>query len=194
MPTSEAVILCGVDEAGIGALAGPVVAGAVVFKGDVPEGLRDSKKLTPRQREVLYGVLVEACHWAVGIVEPSVIDRINIRQATFLAMQLAVRSLGVTPSRIVVDGNVHPAFPTVPLAQVEAVVKADDTVPQVSAASILAKVTRDRIMRELDARHTGYGFAKHAGYPTAAHKQALLALGPSSVHRLSYAPVREARG
>lgn len=170
------------------------MAGAVVFKGEIPHGVRDSKKLSPRQREALYSVLVETCHWAVGIVEPSVIDRINIRQATFLAMQLAVRSLDVTPSHIVVDGNVHPGFPTVPLAQVEAVVKADDTVPQVSAASILAKVTRDRILRELDARHPGYGFARHAGYPTAAHKQALLALGPSPVHRLSYAPVREVLG
>jgi ribonuclease HII len=152
--------------------------------------VRDSKKLSARQRERLYAQIVEHSHWAVGIVEPAAIDRINIRQATFLAMQLAVRSLDVRPSRIVVDGNVHPAFLSVPQARVEAIVKADATVAQVSAASIVAKVTRDRILQELDARYPGYGFSKHAGYPTELHVQALRTLGPCEAHRKSYAPVQ----
>ena len=188
MSTNDTQLVAGVDEAGRGPLAGPVIAAAVILDPDQPiEGLADSKKLSEGQRERLYAeILQKAFAWSVGRAEVAEIDRLNILNASLAAMRRAVDSLAVNPWLARVDGNRSPDLS----CPVEAVIGGDRCVPAISAASILAKVTRDREMRELDTRFPGYGFARHKGYPTRLHIQALRKLGVSTVHRLSFGPVR----
>lgn len=185
--------VAGVDEAGRGPLAGPVVAAAVILDPERPvEGLADSKALSPQRRAELSASLREcSLAWAIGWADAGEIDTVNILQATMLAMRRAVAALQVAPAHVVVDGNRCPDLHGLPFeCSVEAVVRGDALVASVSAASILAKVARDEHMCDLDARYPGYGFAGHKGYPTAAHLAALRRLGPSPVHRLSFAPVQ----
>ncbi len=181
-------LVAGVDEAGRGPLAGPVVAAAVILHpARCPDGLADSKKLSAARRERLYAAIcAEAVAWSVAEVSVAEIDRINILQASLLAMEKAVAGLAVTPARALVDGNQAPRLP----CPVQTVVGGDALEPAISAASILAKVHRDRLMCELDAQYPGYGLAGHKGYPTKAHIRALEELGVTPVHRTSYAPVR----
>ena len=181
-------LVAGVDEAGRGPLAGPVVAGAVILDPDNPiEGLRDSKRLTAARRDVLYDeIRIRALAWAVGRADVEEIDRINILQATMLAMQRAVAALQTSAEYALIDGNRCPDL----ACPCEAIVKGDSRVAAISAASIMAKVTRDREMQLLDGLYPGYGLARHKGYPSKAHIEALESLGVSPVHRRSYAPVR----
>jgi len=183
-------LTAGVDEAGRGPLAGPVVAAAVVLDAQRPvDGLRDSKRLSAGQRERLAELIrARARAWCVAAAQADEIDRLNILGATHLAMQRAVAGLGMTPALVLVDGNRAPAFglPTGTL------VGGDALVPAISAASILAKVARDALMVRLAKDYPGYGFEIHKGYPTAAHRAALERLGPSAIHRQSFAPVRHA--
>jgi len=188
-------LLAGVDEVGRGPLAGPVVAAAVILDPARPiAGLKDSKQLSERRREALAGEIRDtALAWALGRAEVEEIDAVNILQASLLAMQRAVAGLALAPQLVLVDGNHCPRF----ACAAQAVVKGDSLVPAISAASILAKVSRDREMQELDAHYPGYGLAQHKGYPSKAHLAALQTLGASPVHRRSYAPVRrvlDARG
>jgi ribonuclease HII len=180
--------VAGVDEAGRGPLAGPVIAGAVILDPSRPiDGLRDSKRLTARRRERLYEEISEcALAWAVGRAEVEEIDRINILQASLLAMQRAVQALMPAAEHVLVDGNRCPEF----ACPAQAIVKGDDKVAAISAASIMAKVTRDREMVDMDRAFPGYGLAQHKGYPSKAHMEALEALGITPIHRRSYAPVR----
>lgn len=177
-------ILCGIDEAGRGPLAGPVCAAACVLpEGLVIEGLNDSKKLSEKRREALYEqITTQAVAWAVCLVDEAVIDEINILQATFRAMRGAVAKLGLQPDLCLVDGNRDPGLglPT------RTVVKGDASCASVAAASILAKVTRDRLMYAYDAQYPGYGFAVHKGYGTKAHYAAIQQLGLCPIHRRSF--------
>ncbi|MBR7032225.1 MAG: ribonuclease HII [Clostridia bacterium] len=177
-------VVCGVDEAGRGPLAGPVAAGACILRpGVVIEGLDDSKKLTEKKREALYDVIIDSCEaWGVGLADEGEIDRINILEAALLAMRRAIEATGVRPDFLLIDGNQKRGF-TIPA---ETVVKGDGISQSIAAASVLAKVTRDRIMKKLDAEYPGYGFARHMGYPTKEHKLAVFTLGPSPVHRRSF--------
>ena len=190
------VWICGVDEAGRGPLVGSVVAGAVVLDPHNPiEGLKDSKKLTPAKLEFLYEQIMEkAKAWGVGEASPVEIDEINILQATMLAMRRAIEDLttrlGCWPDKALIDGNRCPELPI----SAEAIIKGDAKEPAISAASILAKVTRDRQMQLLHERHPEYGFAQHMGYPTQAHFAALQKFGACSEHRKSFAPVRKVLG
>ena len=183
----------GVDEAGRGPLAGPVVAAAVILDPQRPiDGLADSKALSPARREVL-AAEIRACSlaWGLGWADAGEIDVLNILQATFLAMRRALAALGTAPAHVVVDGNQVPPLTGLEFdCTIEAIVAGDAKVPSISAASILAKCARDAHMIELDARYPGYGFAGHKGYPTAAHVAALRSLGPTPVHRRSFAPVQ----
>ena len=185
--------VCGVDEAGRGPLVGAVVAGAVVLDPNNPiAGLKDSKKLTPARREFLYEQIMEkAKAWGVGQASPAEIDDINILQATMLAMQRAIEDLttrlGAWPDKALIDGNRCPELP-IPS---EAIIKGDAKEPAISAASIIAKVTRDRQMQVLDKLHPQYGFAQHMGYPTEAHFAALKEFGACDEHRRSFSPVRK---
>lgn len=187
MPLDEELI-AGVDEAGRGPLAGPVVAAAVILDPRHQiEGIKDSKKLSSKQRVRLEKMIKErALSWAIAQVEPEVIDRINILQATLLAMRNAITGLRISPRQVLVDGNQCPVL-DIP---VKAIVKGDLTEPSISAASILAKEARDRIMRELDRQFPGYGLAEHKGYPTQKHLTALQLHGPCAIHRRSFGPVR----
>jgi ribonuclease HII len=185
--------VCGVDEAGRGPLVGAVVAGAVVIDPNNPiEGLKDSKKLTAARREYLYEQIMEkAKAWGVGEASPREIDQINILQATMLAMRRAIEDLttrlGTWPDKALIDGN---RCPELPIAA-EAIVKGDAKEPAISAASIVAKVTRDRQMMSLHELHPEYGFAQHMGYPTEAHFAALKQYGACDQHRRSFSPVRK---
>lgn len=180
--------VCGVDEAGRGPLAGPVFAAAVILADDVViNGLADSKKLTARKRVALADAIrASAIAWSVASASVVEIDTLNILRASLLAMRRAVNGLAVAPREVLVDGLYCPEleFP------VRAVVRGDATVAAISAASILAKVTRDEAMQELHRRHPQYRFDRHKGYPTAAHLAALRVHGVSDVHRRSFAPVR----
>lgn len=183
-------IICGVDEAGRGPLAGPVVAAAVILDAAHPiEGLDDSKALSAKKREQLF-VQIVAHARAYCIAEASVeeIDTLNILQATMLAMKRAVEGLALTPTLARIDGNRCPQLKV----RAEAIVGGDALVPAISAASILAKVTRDRMLVALHERFPAYGFDAHAGYGTAKHMAALREHGPCPEHRRSFAPVREA--
>ncbi len=186
---AEAFLICGVDEAGRGPLAGPVSAAAVILDDANPiEGLADSKKLTERQRDAFANIIRErALAWAVAYAEVGEIDRLNILQATLLAMRRAVLALSMRPQQVLVDGLYCPStgIPS------QAIVKGDSKIAAISAASILAKTSRDALMLELHERYPQYGFADHKGYPTAAHLVALQEHGVSSVHRKSFRPVRE---
>ncbi len=182
----------GVDEAGRGPLAGPVVAAAVTFpEGAVVAGLRDSKAIAESTRLRLAAEIRRvAIGWAVAWADPAEIDVLNILNATLLAMRRAVAGLSVPPGHVLVDGNRCPRLS----CTVDAVIGGDASVPEISAASILAKVTRDAFMTRLDDRYPGYGFAGHKGYPTRAHVESLRRLGPTPVHRRSFRPVAELLG
>jgi ribonuclease HII len=188
----QALCIAGVDEVGRGPLVGAVVTAAVILDPAKPIlGLADSKKLTEKRREALYVEIKEkALSWSLGRAEPDEIDELNILHATMLAMQRAVAGLHITPDMVLIDGN---RCPTLPMAS-QAVVKGDSKVAEISAASILAKVTRDREMVELDLQFPDYGFAKHKGYPTPVHLESLAKLGATPHHRRSFAPVRRALG
>lgn len=181
-------LVAGVDEVGRGPLCGAVVTAAVILDPARPiSGLNDSKKLSEARREQLFDEICEkALAWCIARAEVEEIDRLNILQATMLAMQRAVEGLSVTPRLALIDGNRCPKL-QVPSA---AVVKGDSLVPAIAAASILAKVSRDREMHQLDQLYPGYGIAGHKGYPTPVHLEALRRLGPTPIHRRSFAPVR----
>ena len=181
--------VAGVDEAGRGPLAGPVVAGAVILDPENPiEGLDDSKRLSASRRERLFDEIQEkALAWSVASATVAEIDSINILQATMLAMQRAVNALLPTAEHALIDGNRCPELS----CPARAIVRGDSKVAAISAASILAKVTRDREMQLLDIQYPGYGLAQHKGYPSKAHIAALELLGVTPVHRRSYAPVRK---
>lgn len=188
----QATCIAGVDEVGRGPLVGAVVTAAVILDPANPiKGLADSKKLTEKRREALYIEIKEkALAWSLGRAEPHEIDELNILHATMLAMQRAVAGLPVTPDMVLIDGNRCPKLPMASLA----VVKGDSKVAEISAASIIAKVTRDREMVELDLQFPEYGFAKHKGYPTPVHLESLARLGATVHHRRSFAPVKRALG
>lgn len=181
-------LVAGVDEVGRGPLCGAVVTAAVILDPARPiSGLNDSKKLSEARREQLFDEIREkALAWCIARAEVEEIDRLNILQATMLAMQRAVEGLSVTPRLALIDGNRCPKL-QVPTA---AVVKGDSQVPAIAAASILAKVSRDREMHQLDQLYPGYGIAGHKGYPTPVHLEALRRLGPTPIHRRSFEPVR----
>ncbi|MFJ5453547.1 ribonuclease HII [Pectobacterium jejuense] len=188
----QASCIAGVDEVGRGPLVGAVVTAAVILDPTRPiVGLADSKKLSEKRRLSLYDEIKEkALAWSLGRAEPEEIDQLNILHATMLAMQRAVAGLAVVPDFVLIDGNRCPALPM----SAQAVVKGDSRVAEISAASIMAKVTRDREMVELDQRFPAYGFAQHKGYPTAFHLEKLAALGATEFHRRSFAPVKRALG
>ncbi|PHM28913.1 ribonuclease HII [Xenorhabdus budapestensis] len=186
----QANLIAGVDEVGRGPLVGAVVTAAVILDPANPiAGLMDSKKLPEKRREALYLEIKEkALCWSLGRAESEEIDQLNILHATMLAMQRAVAGLAIQPDYVLIDGNRCPvlSMPAQP------VVKGDSLVAEISAASILAKVTRDREMTELDKQFPEYGFAKHKGYPTALHLEKLSLLGATEHHRRSFAPVKRA--
>jgi ribonuclease HII len=187
-PGSGIGLIAGIDEVGRGPLAGPVVAAAVILHPQrLIEGLADSKKLSENRREVLALEIRErAFCWALGRAEPAEIDSLNILQASLLAMQRAVAALAMAPTLALVDGNRAPRLP----CPVRTIVGGDASEAAISAASIIAKVARDREMIEMDGRYPGYGLAKHKGYPTKQHMQALKTLGVTDIHRRSFGPVR----
>ncbi len=179
--------IAGVDEVGRGPLAGPVVAAAVILDPDhLPSGLNDSKTLSAARRDALYLEIMRHAHVAVASVPAPIIDRINIRQATLLAMTRAVNALSVPPDHVLVDGRDVPPLP----CSGEALIGGDGKSLSIAAASIIAKVTRDRLMERLSAHDPRYGFAAHAGYGTAMHLAALELHGPSPYHRMSFAPLK----
>lgn len=184
----DMLLIAGVDEAGRGPLAGPVLAAAVILNPAHPvAGLADSKQLSETRREQLAAeIRVHALAWALGRADVAEIDRINILQASLRAMQRAVANLRLAPDQVLVDGKQCPSGLICPC---QAIVKGDATVPAISAASILAKVARDAELRDLHERYPAYGFARHKGYPTAAHREALRRFGPCPEHRRSFAPV-----
>lgn len=177
-------IIAGIDEAGRGPLAGPVVAAAVILDPNQPiAGLMDSKLLSEKKREALFDeIIAKALAYGIGEASPEEIDAVNILQATFLAMRRAKQQLSIIPTLALVDGNQDPQLecPT------QTIVRGDSLIPAISAASILAKVTRDRHMQQLDCQYLGYGFAQHKGYPTQSHKAAIARLGLTPVHRKSF--------
>lgn len=192
----RAAFVIGVDEAGRGPLAGPVVAAAVVLGSAIPSGVDDSKRLSPARRAQLDAALREACDWAVAVVEPDEIDRVNILMATMLAMTRAVgkltAALGCDPQEVLIDGNLTPhgrceqwCWPARPI------IGGDAIEPCISAASIIAKEWRDRLMCEAAAVHPHYGWERNKGYGTAEHLEALRIHGPSPLHRRSFAPVAQ---
>ena len=178
-------LICGVDEAGRGPLAGPVCAAAVILPPDLElEGLNDSKKLSEKRREALYPLICEqALAYGIAFASEQEIDELNILQATFLAMRRAVEQLGQKPDLALVDGNREPDFGDIP---VRTIIKGDSRSANIAAASILAKVTRDRFMLEQDAVYPQYGFAVHKGYGTQKHYAALREFGPCPIHRRSF--------
>jgi ribonuclease HII len=182
--------IAGVDEAGRGPLAGPVVAAAVILDPQRPVlGLDDSKKLNETQREELFPLICErALAWSVIEIPPAEIDQLNILQATLLGMKKAIEALVPVPSLALVDGNKPPDVD----CPVRTIVQGDSLEPAISAASILAKVTRDRLMLEWHGKFPQYGFDRHKGYPTAEHLRLLEEIGPCEIHRRSFAPVRNA--
>ena len=182
--------VCGADEAGRGPLAGPVVAAAVILDPGRPiDGLRDSKQLAPARRAALEALIrARALAWAIGAASVEEIDRLNILQASLLAMRRAIEALDPPAEAALVDGDRLPVL----RIEARAVIGGDALEPAIAAASILAKQHRDRLMAELDRVHPGYGFAEHAGYATPRHLERLRALGPCAAHRRSFAPVREA--
>ncbi len=187
-PAYQGLLLAGVDEVGRGPLAGDVVAAAVILDPQKPiEGLADSKKISEKKRERLFDEIIEKAYsYCIARASVEEIDQINILQASLLAMHRAVQGLAKQPEHVLVDGNKMPQWHY----SSEAVVKGDSRHAAISAASILAKVTRDRELVELDTQYPGYGLAGHKGYPTKAHLQALDQLGVTPIHRKSFGPVR----
>lgn len=193
VPDFPRVLVAGVDEAGRGPLAGPVVAAAVILRTDRHiDGLADSKTLSSASREYLYDVIRrDALSFAVAWADAAEIDRLNILCATMLAMRRALLGLSCRPARVEVDGNRLPDLDFGTYAPAgRAIVGGDRHVPAISAASILAKVTRDRMMQNLDRFYPGYGFARHKGYATAQHRECIIRLGPCEFHRRSFDPLR----
>ncbi|MFP6759812.1 MAG: ribonuclease HII [Alphaproteobacteria bacterium] len=181
--------VCGIDEAGRGPLAGPVVAAAVILDlATMPDGLDDSKRLTARRREHLAGVLERVACVGIGLATVDEIDRLNILHATMLAMRRAAGALAVAPRTALIDGNRAPDLG----CATQTVIKGDQRSLSIAAASIIAKVHRDRIMTKLDAEFPHFGWARNAGYPTREHREALARFGPCAHHRTSFAPVRAA--
>lgn len=179
--------VCGCDEAGAGPLAGRVYAAAVILPAEVElPGLNDSKQLTERQREALFPVIQERAAWAVAFVEAEEIDRTDILSARMKAMQLAIDALAVKPAFALIDGNRDKGKHFTIMAPHRCIVKGDSLSASIAAASVLAKVSRDRYMVEMDGKYPGYGFAKHKGYGTKAHYAALDELGPCAIHRKSF--------
>jgi ribonuclease HII len=189
VPSYTGDLLAGVDEVGRGPLAGDVVAAAVILDPNNPiDGLDDSKKLSEKRREALFPIIKEnALSWCVARASVQEIDEINILHASLLAMARAVQGLPVQPEHVLVDGNRLPQWNY----RAEAVVKGDSRVKAIGAASILAKVVRDREMIAFDSQYPGYGFAGHKGYPTKVHMDALVSLGPTPIHRRTFGPVRK---
>ena len=185
-------VVIGTDEAGRGPLAGPVVAGACILpEGYCPEGLDDSKKLTEKKREALYDeITANAVAWGVGMSSAAEIDEINILNASLQAMRRAIAAAGGDPDVILVDGNVDRGFDR----EAHAIIGGDAKSPSIAAASIIAKVTRDRLLVDMDAKWPEYGFAKHKGYPTKAHKLAVYEFGPCPEHRRSFLSFLEREG
>ena len=183
--------VAGVDEVGRGPLAGPVYAAAVILDpARLPEGLDDSKKMSETRRDKAFdAIMTSALAVGIGVASVEEIDRINILAATMLAMRRAVDRLSVAPVHALIDGNKVPALP----CPADAIVKGDSKVLSIAAASIIAKVTRDRVMSELDLAFPGYGWARNKGYGTADHMEALARLGPSVHHRTSFAPIAQLR-
>ena len=180
-------LISGIDEAGRGPWAGPVVATAVILdRSNIPAGLNDSKKLTHEKREALFDPIINSSHVGIGIVSAAEIDAINILQATYLAMKRAVQNLKTKPTLALVDGNRAPPL----TCKVETIIKGDAKSLSIAAASIIAKVTRDRMMIEMEKQFPGYDFALHKGYGTAKHASALALLGPCIEHRKSFAPIK----
>ena len=179
------IYIAGIDEAGRGPLAGPVVVGAAIMKDDsFIEGVNDSKKISEVKREKLYEKITnEAISWGVGIVDEKEIDEINILNATKKALTMALDSLKVKPERILVDALDHIDTKCIPYTSI---IKGDAKIYSISAASIIAKVTRDRIMRKYDEEYPEYGFSKHKGYGTASHIEAIKKYGPCPIHRMSF--------
>ncbi len=182
-------LVAGVDEVGVGPLAGPLLAAAVILPADVAiDGVRDSKKVSPKRREALFTEICnEAIAWSVGEVSAGEVDRLNPYQGALEAMRRAVTSLPRTPDHVLVDARTIPGIDPPQTA----IVRGDASVYSIAAASIIAKVSRDRLMAGLDEQFPGYGFARHAGYGTPEHFRALEELGPCPAHRRSFAPVRE---
>ena len=187
--------IAGIDEAGRGPLAGPVVAAAVIFSKNkllnklLEIGVRDSKLLSPKKREYLSELILEKCHsWSIGVVSEETIDEINILEASMLAMRKAVEKLETKPDFLLIDGN-H-TIENYPVSQI-AIPKADQHVFSVSAASILAKVTRDKILVDFDKEYPAYGFAQHKGYGTKLHIEMLKKVGPCKIHRRSFSPIKK---
>jgi ribonuclease HII len=180
--------IAGVDEAGRGPLAGPVVAAAVILNpDDIPSGIDDSKRLTPEKREELFAAIARsALAFGIAIADVALIDRINILQATMWAMAKAVRELTVRPRLVLVDGNRLPKL----RVEARAVIGGDRLCVSIAAASIMAKVTRDRLMADLASHYPGYGFERHKGYATRSHRDAIFRLGPTPHHRKSFRPVQ----
>lgn len=186
-------IVAGVDEVGRGPLAGPVVAAAVILDDDRPiEGLADSKCLSAKQRhELAREIRCKARAFALAMADAAEVDTLNVLAASLLAMERAVRRLRVRPELVRVDGNRLPAFAGDTRYRLEAVVRGDQIVPCISAASILAKVCRDRLMRRWHRKYPSYGFDRHKGYPTRAHFEALREHGPCAIHRTTFSPLRQ---
>jgi ribonuclease HII len=184
-PKSKEIQVAGCDEAGRGCLAGPVVAGAVILpRGKSFSKFNDSKKLTAAKREILFEEIKEvALAWGIGIVSPEEIDEMNILNASFEAMHRAIGKLNVQPELLIIDGNRFNPYKEIPF---ECVVKGDGKYQEIAAASILAKVQRDRIMKELDLENPGYEWSKNKGYPTKAHRAGIEKIGPSPHHRKSF--------
>ena len=182
------MLTAGVDEAGRGPLAGPVTVAAVILDpGQTILGLGDSKKLSKKRREALFPEILErSLAWSIVEVSVEEIDRINILQATLLGMKRAVEQLSPAPQLALIDGNHPPCLD----CEVKTIVQGDSLVPAISAASILAKVSRDRLMEKMHQQYPGYGFNQHKGYPTAMHLRQLQEIGPCEIHRKSFAPVR----
>ena len=184
------MLIAGVDEAGRGPLAGPVISAAVILDPKHPiQGLRDSKQLSASQREALYVAICDkALAYGIGRAEVSEIDTLNILQATLLSMQRAVLQLSIEPAAVYIDGQHCPVLPY----PTRAIIKGDSLIQAISAASIIAKVTRDRLMIQYHQQYPGYGFGSHKGYPTACHRALLVSKGPCAIHRQSFAPVKAA--
>ena len=187
------ITVAGVDEVGRGAWAGPVVAAAAILDAEkIPSGICDSKQLTKTARESLFQQLSESCVFAVGIVEREEIDRGNILKASLEAMQVAIGKLVTTPQALLIDGKQTPPLPkSMESTPMHPVIKGDSKSLSIAAASIIAKVTRDRIMTELSHEHPEYGWERNAGYGTVAHREALQRFGVSKQHRRSFAPIHK---
>ena len=184
-----ASIIAGVDEVGRGPLCGPVTAAAVILDpSNIPDGLNDSKKLTAKRRAVLYDILLDCAEVSIAHASVEEIDQLNILRASHLAMERAVAGLSRTPDHLLIDGNMIPRGLTIPA---QAVIKGDAKSVSISAASIMAKICRDRLMVDLAQQYPGYGWEKNAGYPTAVHLKALQQLGVTPHHRRSFKPVHK---